>query len=136
VYRFDDQRALPRVAFGTLVERGLLRPGQTLYFGKKGKITAIVLANGQIRHNGSVGSIHEVGRAIQNAPCNGWEHWHYEDERTGERRTIDTLRQLVRAEGEGKQGKEGTQGTQRTVRTKGTSTRTPRKGPANGHKKT
>jgi modification methylase len=98
VYRFDNKRALPRVAFGSLVERGLLRPGQTLYFGKQGKVTATILANGQIKHNGSTGSIHEVGRAIQNAPCNGWEHWHYLDESTQALVPIDKLREVVRAE--------------------------------------
>ncbi len=98
VYRFDSKRALPRVAFGALVERGLLKPGQKLYFGKKRRIAAIVLANGQIKHNGSTGSIHEVGRAIQNAPCNGWEHWYYLDEASGELIVIDQLRQRVRAE--------------------------------------
>jgi len=98
VYRFDSKRSLPRVAFGALVERGLLKPGQKLYFGKKRKIAAIVLANGQIKHNGSTGSIHEVGRAIQNAPCNGWEHWYYFDEASGELIVIDQLRQRVRAE--------------------------------------
>jgi hypothetical protein len=37
-----------------------------------------------------------VGRAIQNAPCNGWEHWHYVEEDTGQRVPINTLRDLVR----------------------------------------
>ena len=36
-----------------------------------------------------------LGRAITNAPCNGWEHWHYLDESTGERVAIDELRELI-----------------------------------------
>ena len=100
VYRFDDKRNLPRVAFGSLVEGGLLQPGQTLYFGKGGQVTATILANGQIKHNGSTGSIHEVGRAIQNAPCNGWEHWYYLDASTQALMPIDKLRELVRAQNE------------------------------------
>src|SRR6266516_3055971 len=46
-----NKRDRPRIPFGALLERGLLRPGQTLYFGKQGAPTALVLANGQIRHN-------------------------------------------------------------------------------------
>ena len=98
VFSFESKRNLPRVPFGTLLERGLLQPGQKLYFGKKGSATATVLANGQLKHNGTTGSIHEVGRAIQNAPCNGWEHWFYEDEATGERLNIDSLRDFIRKE--------------------------------------
>jgi modification methylase len=103
VFAFDDRRRLPRVPFGALIERGLLRPGQKLYFGKKGDISAVVLANGHLKHNGVngnplTGSIHAVGRAIQNAPCNGWEHWFYVDETTGERLAINRLREIVRNE--------------------------------------
>lgn len=98
VYAFDTQRREPRIPFGTLVEHGLLRPGQTLFFGRKGEATASVLANGQIKHNGTTGSIHAVGRAIIDAPCNGWEHWYYEDAHSGERLQLDHLRKLYRAE--------------------------------------
>ena len=84
--------------FGALLERGLLQPGQELYFSNRDDLAAVVLANGQIRHNQLSGSIHEVGRALQNAPCNGWEHWYYHDVETGERHMIDRLREIVRAE--------------------------------------
>jgi modification methylase len=96
VYRLPDKRQAPRIPFGALLEHGLLQPGQTLYFGKHGKLAATVLASGQIRHNGAIGSIHAVGRALQNAPCNGWEHWYFEDAQTGERRPINELRERVR----------------------------------------
>ena len=46
-------------------------------FWRAGEAQAIVLANGQLRRNGATGSIHAIGRAIRNAPCNGWEHWYY-----------------------------------------------------------
>jgi len=98
IYHVDDKRSLPRVAFGALLERGLLQPGQKLYFGPKGEIQATVLANGQLRYKGEVGSIHAIGQQIRKAPCNGWEHWHYEDGQTGERAPINTLRELVRKE--------------------------------------
>jgi modification methylase len=76
VYVFDNQRREPRIPFGTLVEHGLLRPGQTLYFGQHGEATATVLDNGLLQRNGATSSIHAMGRAIRNAPCNGWEHWY------------------------------------------------------------
>jgi hypothetical protein len=42
------------------------------------------------------GSIHQVGRKIQNAPCNGWLAWYYIDETTGKREPINFLRQKIR----------------------------------------
>lgn len=81
----------PRVPFGALLERGLLRPGQKLYFGRKGHVAATGLANGQLKWGKVTGSIHEIARAIQNAPCNGWEHWYYLDAEAGERAVIDKL---------------------------------------------
>ncbi|MBI4769953.1 MAG: hypothetical protein HY784_05945 [Chloroflexi bacterium] len=61
-------------------------------------MTATVLASGHLRRDGLIGSIHQVARAIQNAPCNGWEHWHYLDLESGERLPIDRLRDKVREE--------------------------------------
>jgi modification methylase len=94
LYSFEP-RDQPRIPFGALLENGLLQPGQKLYFGLKGTVSAIVLADGHIKSNGFSGSIHEVGRQIQNAPCNGWVHWFYLDESTGELHPIDTLRQQL-----------------------------------------
>ncbi len=97
LFAFPDQKPPARIPFGSLLEAGLLQPGQTLYFGEKGKYEAVVLANGQIRHNGTIGSIHLVGRTLQNTPsCNGWEHWYFEDP-DGNRQPIDVLRRQVRA---------------------------------------
>jgi site-specific DNA-methyltransferase (adenine-specific) len=96
VFSFENKRSVPRIPFGDLLERGLLRPGQELYFGKKGSITATVLSNGQLKYDGVSGSIHEVGRVIMKAPCNGWDHWYYLHPETGERVVIDTLREIVR----------------------------------------
>ena len=56
-----------------------------LYFGVKGEVTGMIRADGAIQCDGLVGSIHQVGRKLMNAPCNGWEHWFYEDEQ-GERK--------------------------------------------------
>ena len=96
VYSFPSKRNRPRIPFGSLLERGLLKPGQKLYFGRKSDITATVLANGHIKYNGYTGSIHKVGQEIGQGPCNGWEQWYYLDPETGQRVVIDKLREVVR----------------------------------------
>jgi modification methylase len=101
VFVFKSKRDRPRISFNALLERGLLQPGQKLYLGKKGDTTATILANGHVKVNGHIGSIHQVGKALHNGPCNGWEHWHYLDEATGERVAIDALRERIHAEKQG-----------------------------------
>lgn len=96
IYVFPSRRDRPRVAFGKLLESGFLKPGQILFFGKKGDVTGKIRADGAVQCDGLVGSIHQVGRKLMNAPCNGWEHWYYEDEQ-GARRPIDVLRERYRA---------------------------------------
>jgi modification methylase len=102
LFVFDSKRHRSRVPFGSLLERGLLKPGQKLYLGKTGDIAATILASGHLKANGATGSIHQVGKALQpgreNSPCNGWEHWYYYDEARSERVVIDTLRERIRAE--------------------------------------
>jgi len=56
-----------------------------------------VLANGNLAYHDLSGSIHEIGRAIQNAPCNGWEHWYYLNDHD-EYIVIDALREHIRQE--------------------------------------
>ena len=92
IYVFPSRRDRPRVAFGKLLEAGLINPGQVLYFGKKGEVTGQVRADGAILCKGMVGSIHQVGRKLMDAPCNGWEHWFYKED--GEMKPLDTLREL------------------------------------------
>jgi site-specific DNA-methyltransferase (adenine-specific) len=89
-----------RISVGMLLEQDLLSPGQILYFGKQGTISGTLLANGHIRCHELVGSIHQVGRALLKAPCNGWDLWYYLDDITGERVVIDRLRQVVREQRE------------------------------------
>src|SRR3954466_2330734 len=86
-----DKREQPRVAFGTLVESGMIPAGTSLIDGKR-RWTASVRADGSIVGGGKSGSIHQVGAALQGAPsCNGWTFWHVEQ--GGELEPIDTLRQ-------------------------------------------
>lgn len=96
IFAEPERRQRPRVAFGALLERGLLAPGQTLYFGRQGDVRATILASGHLRCNGLTGSIHKVGRTLKQGPCNGWTHWYFEDAATGERTPIDVLREAVR----------------------------------------
>jgi site-specific DNA-methyltransferase (adenine-specific) len=94
VYAVSSRRDRPRVPFGKLLESGLIQPGQILFFGKDGKARAKVHADGTIQFDSFIGSIHQVGRKLMNdAPCNGWEHWFFEDEKTKTRQPIDALRQ-------------------------------------------
>jgi len=90
-----SKRAEPRVAFGILVERGLLRPGEVLT-SPRGR-AAKVRADGTLVGADITGSIHQVGAHYEGAPsCNGWTYWHFT--RDGTRVPIDLLRQQIRAE--------------------------------------
>ncbi|MEJ2035823.1 MAG: site-specific DNA-methyltransferase, partial [Maritimibacter sp.] len=71
-----SKRAEPRVPFGQLVERGMLRPGEMLT-NTRGQI-AKVRADGTLISGDTKGSIHQVGAALEHAPsCNGWTYWHF-----------------------------------------------------------
>lgn len=94
--RGERQKA-PRVPFSALLENGLLRPGQRLYFRRQRDLSAFIKPDGRLRlKDGVEGSIHQLGRHLMDgSPCNGWEHWYYEDE-GGELQPIDVLRQRLR----------------------------------------
>ena len=91
-----SKRAEPRVPFGQLVERGMLRPGEELY-SLNGRYSAKVRADGTLIASDFKGSIHQVGAHVQNLPaCNGWTFWCIDVE--GGTVPIDVLRQKLRAE--------------------------------------
>lgn len=78
----DVKRLEPRISFGALVENGLLRPGDSLYFKGDRSVAARVKLNGKLLIDGFEGSIHQAGRYLSNnQPSNGWEHWHYADDK-------------------------------------------------------
>ncbi|MCJ7420332.1 site-specific DNA-methyltransferase [Sphingomicrobium astaxanthinifaciens] len=86
-----EKRSAPRVAFGQLVENGMIAPGTTLQ-DAKGRWQASVGLDGSLRCGEHSGSIHQVGKAVQGAPsCNGWTFWKIELD--GDWRDIDVLRQ-------------------------------------------
>ena len=90
------KRSAPRVAFGSLVEMGLIEPGTELYDDRQ-RWSALVRADGSLVSGDHMGSIHRVGALVQGAEaCNGWTFWHA---RQGSRLApIDDLRSQVRAQ--------------------------------------
>jgi modification methylase len=93
----DPKRLRPRIPFGSLLENGLLQPGQSLYFRGDREKAARLKPDGNLILNGFEGSIHQAGKHLMGgSPCNGWEHWYYEAE-GGELRPVDELRILLRS---------------------------------------
>jgi modification methylase len=91
-----SKREQPRIPFGWLVERGMLRPGEKLYAPKR-RHAAKIRADGTIVSAENRGSIHKIGAEVQGAAaCNGWTFWHVDVE--GKLVPIDVLRQKLRAE--------------------------------------
>jgi modification methylase len=91
-----SKKSEPRIPFGTLVERGLLKPGIVLT-GSNGRHRAKVRADGTLVCADASGSIHRIAAHVQGLDaCNGWTFWHYEHK--GSLIPIDILRQQVRAE--------------------------------------
>jgi modification methylase len=94
VVALASRRETPRVPFGSLVERGLVRPGEVL-FDQSGRWTARVRADGSLISAEHKGSIHSVAARLQGAPaCNGWAFWYVQ--RGGRAKLIDEFRQELR----------------------------------------
>jgi len=94
-----ERRDEIRVAFGTLVERGLVPIG-TILCDQKERYMAKVAADGSITSADYRGSIHQVGARVQNADaCNGWQFWFIKDpENKIPKTSIDVFRQRARAD--------------------------------------
>ena len=89
------KKAEPRVAFNTLVESGLVKPGQVLTDAKR-RWSAIIRADGTLAAGGDAGSIHRLGAKVQGLDaCNGWTFWHFDDGKA--LRPIDDLRTVIRS---------------------------------------
>lgn len=89
-------RKRARLPFGALLEHGLLKPGQELYFGLDSSLCAAIQADGSLLYQQQRGSIHQIARIIQPGPTNGWMAWFYQEENNGQRHPIDKLRQKLR----------------------------------------
>ena len=90
----SSKRAEPRVAFVSLIDAGVMKPGAVLYDSRK-RWAARVRADGTLAVGDIAGSIHKVGATVQGLDaCNGWTFWHYE--RNGGLTQIDELRRIAR----------------------------------------
>jgi len=88
------KRAAPRVAFGSLIEQGLIAPGTEIVDARR-RFSALVRADGSLKSGTHTGSIHKVGALVQGAEaCNGWTFWHYATD--SGLAPIDMLRAKVR----------------------------------------
>ncbi|MEE9618239.1 MAG: DNA methyltransferase, partial [Anaerolineae bacterium] len=94
----DKKRLQPRLPFSSLLENGLLKPGQVLFFRRDRTKIARVKPDGNLilAPDGFEGSIHQAGKHLMaGSPCNGWDHWYFEAE-NGKLFPIDDLRQIAR----------------------------------------
>lgn len=93
----EAKRFAPRVEFARLLESGLLSPGGRLFFRKNRAQYAYIKPEGKLLlEDGFEGSIHEAARHLmQGSPCNGWQHWYFEDQ-DGQLQPIDVLREEYR----------------------------------------
>lgn len=90
----QGKRAEPRVAFGTLIEHGLIAPGTELR-SKNHTYQATVRVDGSLKSGHHTGSIHKVGALLQDAPsCNGWTFWYFKNKNAWQ--PIDHLRAQIR----------------------------------------
>ncbi|MEO1206945.1 MAG: site-specific DNA-methyltransferase [Pseudomonadota bacterium] len=90
-----SKRAEPRVAFGKIIELGIIKPGSALYDPRR-KLRAEVRADGTLAvEGGAQGSIHRLGAEVQGkTACNGWTFWHYDV--GGKLTPIDELRDVAK----------------------------------------
>jgi modification methylase len=89
------RRSEPRVAFASVVDAGLVAPGEQVVDIRR-RHAALVRADGAIAAGPAVGSIHKIGALVQGLPaCNGWTFWHIV--RGGRLTPIDDLRANIRA---------------------------------------
>ncbi len=89
-----NNKAKPRVPFGSLIEMGLIKPG-TILFDPKKKFNAKIMIDGSLKCQQTEGSIHKVAAKMIGAEsCNGWTYWHYQSGKNF--RPIDKLREKLR----------------------------------------
>jgi modification methylase len=96
-----SKRTEPRVAFGQIIELGILEPGTKLW-DERGRVWAEVRADGTLvletpaakaraESGTQSGSIHRLGAEVQGkTACNGWTFWHIQVD--GKLKPIDILR--------------------------------------------
>ena len=96
LFEATHKKAEPRIPFGSVLEYGLLEPGERLFDSKR-RYCATVKADGTLVAEHEHGSIHQVGAKIQGLPsCNGWTFWHFEDPKERSLQVLDSLRQQLK----------------------------------------
>ncbi len=96
----SQKQMAPRVEFSQLLENGILKPGQILYFRRNPSLFASIKPDARLRTvDGFEGSIHKAGSYFMNgSPCNGWDHWFLQER--GRMICLDDLRQRYLIENE------------------------------------
>lgn len=90
-----SKREKPRIAFASLIDAGLIHPGERLTNSRRTH-PALVRADGTLSLGAITGSIHKIGALVQGLPaCNGWTFWYAE--RDGALISIDDMRNTIRA---------------------------------------
>ena len=97
VFEVRGKRRLePRLPFASLLENGLLLPGQILYFRGDKNLSARVKPDGRLIMGEFEGSIHQVGKRLSKGNAvNAWDQWYFED-KDGQLRPIEQLRITLR----------------------------------------
>ena len=90
----------PRLPFGNLIEAGLVRPGQQLFFQRDSSRSAQIRSDGHLQTDGFSGSIHQTAAFLAGGPSNGWECWYFSAE-DGALHLISELRERLRAQPNG-----------------------------------
>lgn len=94
--KVPEKRREPRIPFGSLLECGMIQPGQVLWFAKDESVQAKVRADGKITSGDLTGSIHSVAKSLSNGmPVNGWDAWLFVNNQ-GQKLPLDTLRDQIR----------------------------------------
>jgi site-specific DNA-methyltransferase (adenine-specific) len=98
VFEVRGKRRLEaRLLFPSLLENGLLLPGQKLYFLGDKSLEAEVKPDGRLIMGEFEGSIHQASRRLTNGIDNNiWDKWHFED-KDGGLHPIEELRRALRA---------------------------------------
>ncbi len=93
----QGKRSQPRIPFGLVIEKGLIRPGNRLVCPRR-QHAVKVRADGSVVAGDATGSIHKIAAHVQGLPaCNGWTFWQHEA--TARKLVpIDVYRQKLREE--------------------------------------
>lgn len=97
LFEVRDARKLERrLPFSSLIENGLLNPGQSLYFKGSTLIEAKIKPDGKLQLENFTGTIHQSAKFLLNgSPCNGWDLWFYKND-NGKMIPINDLRNYLR----------------------------------------